>query len=287
MPAAATNGRLGSAQRQHPGPQRRCPAQLAAPHCRPHGHLAASASSFHAGASFLDAAATRLLLPSAEAPAARPDRSHGARCSAVCLLTASAPQLTASLADTVKPHVGCEADLWQTRERRCHKHYQDCKHHRGHSLHTKASGSCRRHCTPRACGIIGIHKQGGFANAELYEGLLSLQHRGQVRTDTSAPLRLPWHHRALDINILGSCSEYIAALTAVMCPNVIQHLHSICDSERCRCHQDSAGMVTTDWVKFHERKDNGLVSDVFNSESRMRKLPGALRSLVSCRHWGA
>lgn len=73
-----------------------------------------------------------------------------------------------------------------------------------------------RHCTPRACGIIGIHRQSGSANAELYEGLLSLQHRGQ----------------------------------------------------------DSAGMVTTDWVKFHERKDNGLVSDVFNSESRMRKLPG-------------
>lgn len=35
-------------------------------------------------------------------------------------------------------------------------------------------------------------------------------------------------------------------------------------------------MVTTDWVKFHERKDNGLVSDVFNSESRMKKLPGQL-----------
>lgn len=40
-------------------------------------------------------------------------------------------------------------------------------------------------------------------------------------------------------------------------------------------------MVTTDWDKFHERKDNGLVSDVFSSESRMRKLPGArLRRLA-------
>ena len=37
-----------------------------------------------------------------------------------------------------------------------------------------------RHCTPRACGIIGIHRQSGSANAELYEGLLSLQHRGQA-----------------------------------------------------------------------------------------------------------
>ena len=72
-----------------------------------------------------------------------------------------------------------------------------------------------------------------------------------------------------------------------MCPTVIQRLRSICDGAKCRCHQDSAGMVTTDWVKFHERKDNGLVSDVFNSESRMRKLPGALRSLVSCHCWGA
>ena len=42
-------------------------------------------------------------------------------------------------------------------------------------------------------------------------------------------------------------------------------------------------MVTTDWVKFHERKDNGLVSDVFNSESRMSKLPGGSRSFVSVR----
>lgn len=68
----------------------------------------------------------------------------------------------------------------------------------------------------RGCGIIGIQKQSGNANVELYEGLLSLQHRGQ----------------------------------------------------------DSAGMVTTDWQRFHERKDNGLVADVFASEARMAKLPG-------------
>ena len=30
------------------------------------------------------------------------------------------------------------------------------------------------------CGIIGVFKQEGEANAELYEGLLMLQHRGQV-----------------------------------------------------------------------------------------------------------
>lgn len=33
-------------------------------------------------------------------------------------------------------------------------------------------------------------------------------------------------------------------------------------------------MVTTDWRRFHEHKDNGLVSDVFASEARMAKLPG-------------
>lgn len=97
---------------------------------------------------------------------------------------ASAPQLQQVLHNRYSLTLCCEADLWQTRERRYHKHHQDCKHHRGHSLHTQTSGSCRRHCTPRACGIIGIHKQGGFANAELYEGLLSLQHRGQVRRET-------------------------------------------------------------------------------------------------------
>jgi hypothetical protein len=51
--------------------------------------------------------------------------------------------------------------------------------------------------------------------------------------------------------------------------------------ERCR-KQDGkvpfscrfSGMVTTDWQRFHERKDNGLVADVFASEARMAKLPG-------------
>eukprot|EP00882_Tetradesmus_deserticola_P017773 GHRQ01019063.1.p1 GENE.GHRQ01019063.1~~GHRQ01019063.1.p1 ORF type:complete len:382 (+),score=184.25 GHRQ01019063.1:509-1654(+) len=68
----------------------------------------------------------------------------------------------------------------------------------------------------RMCGIIGIFKQEGPVNVELYEGLLMLQHRGQ----------------------------------------------------------DSAGMVTTDWAKFWEFKDNGLVKDVFAKKSVMDKLTG-------------
>uniref|UniRef100_A0A383VKF7 Amidophosphoribosyltransferase n=2 Tax=Tetradesmus obliquus TaxID=3088 RepID=A0A383VKF7_TETOB len=68
----------------------------------------------------------------------------------------------------------------------------------------------------RMCGIIGIFKQEGPVNVELYEGLLMLQHRGQ----------------------------------------------------------DSAGMVTTDWAKFREFKDNGLVKDVFAKKSVMDKLQG-------------
>lgn len=38
--------------------------------------------------------------------------------------------------------------------------------------------------------------------------------------------------------------------------------------------QDSAGMVTTDWSKFIERKDNGLVKDVFASKKDMDVLQG-------------
>lgn len=38
--------------------------------------------------------------------------------------------------------------------------------------------------------------------------------------------------------------------------------------------QDSAGMVTTDWAKFREYKDNGLVKDVFSKKSVMDKLTG-------------
>lgn len=34
------------------------------------------------------------------------------------------------------------------------------------------------------CGIIGVYKREGDANVEIYEGLLMLQHRGQV-----------WRHR--------------------------------------------------------------------------------------------
>lgn len=40
--------------------------------------------------------------------------------------------------------------------------------------------------------------------------------------------------------------------------------------------QDSAGMVTTDWAKFREYKDNGLVKDVFTKKSTMDKLQGGL-----------
>ena len=58
----------------------------------------------------------------------------------------------------------------------------------------------------------------GSANAELYEGLLMLQHRGQ----------------------------------------------------------DSAGMVTTDWDRFCEHRANGLVREVWPSQSRMDKLRGRL-----------
>lgn len=35
-------------------------------------------------------------------------------------------------------------------------------------------------------------------------------------------------------------------------------------------------MVTTDWAKFREYKDNGLVKDVFTKKSTMDKLQGAL-----------
>lgn len=39
--------------------------------------------------------------------------------------------------------------------------------------------------------------------------------------------------------------------------------------------QDSAGMVTTDWTRFCEYKDNGLVKDVFNSTSILDRLKGS------------
>jgi len=66
------------------------------------------------------------------------------------------------------------------------------------------------------CGIIGVVKDDGDANVEIYEGLLMLQHRGQ----------------------------------------------------------DSAGMVTTNWDKFHEHKANGLVRDVFSNKEVINRLPG-------------
>ena len=62
----------------------------------------------------------------------------------------------------------------------------------------------------KACGIIGVMTQeNNRVSAELYEGLLMLQHRGQ----------------------------------------------------------DSAGMVTSDGSRFKEKKDNGLVKDVFDKRT--------------------
>jgi len=39
--------------------------------------------------------------------------------------------------------------------------------------------------------------------------------------------------------------------------------------------QDSAGMVTTAWRRFHEHRDNGLTSDVFKDQAQMNRLKGA------------
>lgn len=39
--------------------------------------------------------------------------------------------------------------------------------------------------------------------------------------------------------------------------------------------QDSAGIVTTDWNRFSEFKDNGLVKDVFKSRSILDRLQGS------------
>lgn len=78
------------------------------------------------------------------------------------------------------------------------------------------------------CGIIGIFKHEGSANAELYEGLLMLQHRGQ----------------------------------------------------------DSAGMVTTDWDRFKEYKENGLVKDVFSNQGLMDSMKGGWRAWVGVRRRG-
>lgn len=42
--------------------------------------------------------------------------------------------------------------------------------------------------------------------------------------------------------------------------------------------QDSAGMVTTDGECFHEHKENGLVKDVFSSQSVIDALQGTSSS---------
>jgi amidophosphoribosyltransferase len=40
--------------------------------------------------------------------------------------------------------------------------------------------------------------------------------------------------------------------------------------------QDSAGMVTTNWAKFHEYKANGLVKDVFSKQDQLDSLKGSV-----------
>ena len=82
---------------------------------------------------------------------------------------------------------------------------------------TRGRGARRGDGAARACGIIGVvtRDEGKGVAAEIYEGLLMLQHRGQ----------------------------------------------------------DSAGMVTYDGMRFKEKKDNGLVKDVFD-KSAMKYLDG-------------
>jgi amidophosphoribosyltransferase len=47
--------------------------------------------------------------------------------------------------------------------------------------------------------------------------------------------------------------------------------------------QDSAGMVTTDWEKFKEVKENGLVKDVFSDTGLMDSMQGECVHAI-CKH---
>lgn len=101
-----------------------------------------------------------------------------------------------------------------------HRRYGPPMSHKGLGGAPPPSGALQ----VRSCGIIGVFRQQGNVNVEIYEGLLMLQHRGQ----------------------------------------------------------DSAGMVCTDWHKFRERKDNGLVKDVFSKKDTIEKLTGMLRRYSCC-----
>eukprot|EP00198_Chlamydomonas_reinhardtii_P011317 XP_001700654.1 predicted protein [Chlamydomonas reinhardtii] len=48
--------------------------------------------------------------------------------------------------------------------------------------------------------------------------------------------------------------------------------------------QDSAGMVTTDWSRFKEYKENGLVKDVFGKQDLMDSMKGAVWAVRNLRH---
>ncbi len=72
-------------------------------------------------------------------------------------------------------------------------------------------------------------------------------------------------------SICSSAGQYPIAAALWLAPEGNRTISAV-DRARGLCR---AGMVTTDWAKFYERKDNGLVADVFASEARMAKLPGS------------
>lgn len=146
------------------------------------------------------------------------------------------------------------------------------------------------------CGIIGVFKHEGDANVEIYEGLLMLQHRGQ---DSGAPAcgsrRVAWaaqpaaqHQAHAAIYLFGlphkpgvavGCARVAVAWELSNCPVRLPARRPV---SACRALVDpgaclpplAAGMVTTDWRKFYEYKNNGLVKDVFSKQSQLDALSG-------------
>lgn len=149
------------------------------------------------------------------------------------------------------------------------------------------------------CGIIGIFKTEGQAAPELYEGLLMLQHRGQDSAGmgeqqpprpppkpSQQPATSSYGNQRCSFRAARALKSFVTATprrawprlpAAAPCTPALPH-HSIPFRPNTFSSPPPPPplphAVTTDWAKFREYKDNGLVKDVFNSQEQLDKLKG-------------
>ncbi|PNH02602.1 Amidophosphoribosyltransferase [Tetrabaena socialis] len=127
--------------------------------------------------------------------------------------------------------------------------------------------------TPRGTPAMPSHLASTFSNASALKGKVAL---GNARMSRMVGGGVKAYKRVTPqmCGIIG-IFKYTGAANVELYEGLLMLQHR---------GQDSAGMVTTDWNRFKEHKENGLVKDVFGKQDLMDSMKGVVSV---ARRWAA